>query len=163
AQREAARTYQEWGRKKAAYYGLAIAGARKVKGAAGREENVIWGWNRLAIMVQRDKRFSDVFHEARYNLAQSRFDLAMAADGSDKIEGLKRAEFDIMLTSRLRPDMGGDEWRKKYDSLLRTIQQAQGQRPTGLPAERVQSRQPPDTQGETRPAGPQVTSRPTVK
>jgi len=132
AQREAALVYQDRGRQDARYFSLAIAGARKTADANGRESNLIWGWTQLATMVQRDKRFDEIFHEARYNVAKCRYLQAIAQSGAAKADGLKRAEFEIQLTIRLKPDRGGPAWDRKYDVLLRAIQEAAGKAVTGL-------------------------------
>ena len=55
-QKEAAYTYQEWGKKNPDYYTLAIAGARKVKDEKGQQTNIIWGWNRLADITRRNRQ-----------------------------------------------------------------------------------------------------------
>src|SRR5438876_375025 len=53
--------------------------------------------------------------------------------GTEKQAALRLAESDIIYTTRLKPDMGGEEMRKKYDKLLRDIQKSLGQQVTGLP------------------------------
>ena len=131
-QKEAAYTYQEWGKKKQEYYTLAIAGAHKAKDERGQEGNVIWGWSRLADITRRNAKFQDVFHEARYNLATCYLLQARQQSEADKQILLDRAEGSIKIVARLRPDMGGSEWSRKYDLLLRTIQVEAGRPATGL-------------------------------
>jgi tetratricopeptide (TPR) repeat protein len=134
-QREAAETLQDWSAVKPNFYKLAILGAKKQKGANGREENLIWGWAMLAVKVQSNKQFVNEFHEARYNLAKCHMEQArLETDAAKKKELLKQAEKDILFTVRISPDMGGPEMRKKADTLLKSIQQLQGAKPTGLPA-----------------------------
>jgi cellulose synthase operon protein C len=132
-QREAAYAYQEWGRDNPATFKLAIEGGRKEKDPKGQEYNVLWGWARIAALTQRDKRFQDVYHEASYNLAKCYLLSALAQDGSEKVASLKRAEAAVMLTVQLHPDLGGGDWPKKYDKLLRNIQKELGQPQTGIP------------------------------
>jgi hypothetical protein len=132
AQIEAAHTYQEWGEENPGYYKFAIVGSRKYK--------EIWGWgplaNRVARLVdtrtERGKKFSNIFHEARYNLAVCRLRWAQSASGKEKSDLLEQAEKDVVVVQRLYPDMGGKEWYEKYDDLLRKIQKLRGQRSTGL-------------------------------
>lgn len=131
-QKEAAYTYQEWGKKKQEYYTLAIAGAHKAKDERGQQSNIIWGWSRLADMTRRNAKFQDVFHEARYNLATCYLLQARQQSEADKQILLDRAEGSIKIVARLRPDMGGSEWSRKYDLLLRTIQVEAGKPVTGL-------------------------------
>jgi hypothetical protein len=139
AHKEAALCYEDWaGTKdpagKVTYYDLAIKGARKSsKDKYGREENTIWGWNKLANMVARDKKFDEVFHEARFHLAQCHWLQSQEQKGTEKQATLQQAETDIIYTTRLKPDMGGEEMKRKYDNLVRTIQKALGRQATGLP------------------------------
>ncbi len=131
-QKEAALTYQEWGKKNPDYYTLAIAGARKVKDEKGQESNIIWGWNRLSAVTQRNAKFQEVFHEARYNLAKCWLLQARQQSGAEKQTSLDRAESSIKVIARLRPDLGGGDWPRKYDKLLRVIQEEAGRPVTGL-------------------------------
>jgi hypothetical protein len=39
----------------------------------------------------------------------------------------------LTLTAGAHPDLGGGEWPKKYNELLKTIQTAAGREPRGLP------------------------------
>lgn len=159
-QREAAETLQDWAAVKPNFYKLAILGARKVKGANGREENLIWGWAMLAVKVQSNKQFVAEFHEARYNLAKCHMEQARLETDAAKKKGLLlQAEKDILFTVRISPDMGGPEMRKKADTLLKAIQQLQGVKPTGLPA--------PKAIAAPKPAAPKVqpavSTQPAVK
>ncbi|HUY32693.1 MAG TPA: hypothetical protein VMV69_07905 [Pirellulales bacterium] len=137
AQREAALTYQDWGRVKPGIYKMAIAGFHKHQLPDGKQENVIWGWNKLSLKLQHDKKYDDVFHEARYNMAKCLQEQAQSKQDAEKTDALKKAERDILYLQNIRPDMGGPDWRKKYDSLLKTIQKALKKPPTGLPDEKA--------------------------
>jgi hypothetical protein len=121
AQIEAAKTYQLRGAKdKPGYYELAIAGGR-----LGDNRN-IWGWGKLASITASRPEFSDIHHEARYNLALCRKELAASKSGNrDEQKKLyETAKRDIYITFVMFPEMGGDAWRPKYDSLLREVQRA---------------------------------------
>ncbi len=134
AQIEAAYTYQAWGEVKSGYYKLAITGSTKYR--------EIWGWGNLARRVarfvkanpvsERDKKFSRIFHEARYNLALCRFSQAQASSGKEKSDLLEQAAKDIEVVARLYPKMGGTERFEQYDDLLKKIQKLRGERPSGL-------------------------------
>ena len=133
AQLEAAQIYQEWAEQpgKEQYYEYAIRGGHEKNGRL-----LIWGWGGIARRVANDyKRFEDVFHQARYNLAYCRFKLAQKMTGAKRDQLLKEAELDIQRTYLLYPSLGGKEWYAKYDKLLRTIQQLRGEKvPQGLKA-----------------------------
>ena len=124
AQVEAAYTYQAWGQEKSTYYLIAIKGSAKYK--------EVWGWGRTSKLVARSPKHISIFHEARYNLALCRMKYALTQSGKTKSEVLKQAEGDITIVERLYPDMGGDEWRDKYDKLLRQVQKLRGEKATGL-------------------------------
>lgn len=134
AQMQAAYTYQAWAATKgdASKYLAAILGGEPVDPQAGAATNVVWGWGKLARLLARAPGRTAMFHEARYNLALCRYRYAMSLTGDDKTAMLQTAEKDITIVARLYPDLGGEPWRGKYDALLRTIQKALGQEPTGL-------------------------------
>lgn len=133
AQLEAAQIYQEWAEQpgKEQYYEYAIRGGHEKNGRL-----LIWGWGGIARRVASDyKRFEDVFHQARYNLAYCRFKLAQKMTGAKRDQLLEEAELDIKRIYLLYPSLGGKEWYAKYDKLLRTIQQLRGEKvPQGLKA-----------------------------
>ena len=133
-QREAAYAYQDWGRENPATYELAINGGRKEKDPKGQEFNLLWGWNRLALLTKRDKARQELFHEASYNVAKCWLLWAQQQEGAAKAAALKKAESAVLLTLQLHPDLGGGNWPKKYDALMRRIQQEAGQPQIGLPA-----------------------------
>ncbi len=126
AQREAAYTYQDWGQEQPGYYGLAIRGGRKAKLKNGDVVYLVWGWAGIAQKVQDDDKHQDAYNEARYNLALCRLSYAISLSGQKQTEQLRRAERDILLLQRLRPEMGGEKWYDKYDSLLKKIQERLG-------------------------------------
>jgi hypothetical protein len=165
-QLEAAYLLQDWAAKKPDYYNLAIRGAIKHEAAGGRKENLIWGWATLAVRVQSDKKLSDDFHEARYNLAKCHLEQAkLQTDSAKKKELLHLAEKDILFTASIRPDMGGPDARNKSNSLLKAIQQLLGAKPTGLPAQKTAAKTatpPPGESGPAAKAGEKPLVKPTV-
>jgi cellulose synthase operon protein C len=135
AQLEAARTLQDWGAEKPEYYMKAIAGDVKHKGKDGRPENLLWGWAKIAVRTQSAKTLDSAFYEARYNQAKCYMEMGKKS-GANKADTLGKAERDILFTFRIRPDLGGAEWRAKFDTLLKNVQQLLGnKKPTGLPTQ----------------------------
>ena len=134
AQIEAALLYQAWGRENSTYYTRAVGGYNL--NISGGSTVKVWGWNRLAALVQRHRKYRSIYHQARYNLAQCHYELAMSKKATDdKRAALQRAERAIVVTARLDPDMGGDRWIGRYDALLKKIQRELGaRRPGGLSA-----------------------------
>ncbi|WP_460166276.1 hypothetical protein [Thermostilla marina] len=131
AQIEAATIYQEWAEEpdKEDYYLYAIRGGVK-KG----NKYIVWGWGGIAnrLVAYYDK-YSDMFHQARYNLALCRMKLAQRKSGEEKEQLLEQARLDIARIYQLYPSMGGNEWYAKYDALYKKIEQLQGNRmPQGL-------------------------------
>lgn len=127
---EAARTYQDWAKMKGkcGYYEMAIKGGNKEG-----DRYLVWGWGGIARRVAPFDKYQDTFHEARYNLALCRLNLAECQQGSEKENTLKMAEMDITRVHVLYPTMGGEEWYRKYDALLKKIQKLRGaRRPAGL-------------------------------
>jgi hypothetical protein len=141
---EAARTYQDWGSFKDSHenYMRAIVGGRPDKNNADpnkKSKNIIWGWGEIARMTAPtgagSSQYKDQFHEARYNLALSRYNYAVAQkDATEKKKNFQRAKTDIAVIAGFYPDLGGDKWKGQYDALLKNIQKALGERPLGLQA-----------------------------
>jgi tetratricopeptide (TPR) repeat protein len=133
---EAARTYQNWGGLGAKErYKDAILGARPDKSNPDKTKqgkNIIWGWGEIGKMTANNPRYAEQFHEARYNLALSRYHWALAEqDQAIRTDRLKQSRLDIAQTIGLY-DNGGPKWEGQYDALLRKIQKSLGETPTGL-------------------------------
>ncbi len=130
-QLEAAKTLQQWGQQgRPDAYLLAIRGDRP--DASGRQ-HTIWGYGRIARVVAANKTLGDVFHEARYRVAECRYEYALRQQQTEQQQAaLAEAERDIVLTARLYPDLGGEPRKAAYEQLLRKIQQSLGKKPTGL-------------------------------
>lgn len=130
-QTEAARTYQAWG-------DAVNPGFHKVAYLGGRPDpktrnNLIWGWGKIARVVEGKQDYQEQFYSARYELARSRFKSAAAAQNPQAQQEIyARAAKDITSTATLYPELGGNAMKKKYDALLKQIQKALGQNPTGL-------------------------------
>ncbi len=132
-QQEAARTYQLW----AADPKEGIRYLTAVRGTAvdpKTKAQTAWGWSRIAKVTQRTKQYRNDFYEARYNTALCDYQLALRLrKESDRKKYLTRAQNELVFTHRLYPSLGGPEWFGKYNTLLKKIQQALGQRAKGLP------------------------------
>ncbi|MFZ1936834.1 MAG: hypothetical protein WCB27_22345 [Thermoguttaceae bacterium] len=122
AQREAAYTYQAWGADEPGYYIFAIRGGHKTERKDGSVSYLVWGWGAIAHKVQYVKKFSDDFHEARYNLALCELKYAESKNGKERTDQLRRAENAILVIQTIEPEMGGEKWYGQYDILLRKIQ-----------------------------------------
>lgn len=147
AQIEAAYTYQAWATEdgKAGYYKYAIQGGQEAKKKDGTKVLLVWGWGKLARMVFRSEAHRDIFHEARYNLAVCRFEYAKTLSGAERTETLKMAEQDVLIIQGLFPNMGGPEWRDKYNDLLKRIQTTLGKPAVGLPQPKPPASKPAPT------------------
>lgn len=117
AQLEAAKTYQAWGDKDAIHFKTAIEGAKPGKNGA----NLIWGFSKIANVASKNPANAEQFYEARYQVAYSRYKLALG-QGQDKAKLLEQAAKDIQSTARLYPALGGPEMKAKFDALLKQVQ-----------------------------------------
>ncbi len=135
---EASKLYQDWAmlakeEDKRALYLRAMGGSQEKDSKSGK--SIIWGWGRLFQTAAKYPQYRDVFHEARYNLALCRFNLARIPSlKSDQQENLKKAKDNILQTQQLfgsGPEW--EAWKPRYDALLKEIQKALGERPLGLP------------------------------
>jgi len=116
AQMEAAKTYQAWGDKDAKYHKTAIEGAKPGKSG----NNLIWGFSKIGNVAGKNPANSEQFYEARYQVANSRYKLALG-QGQDKTKLLEQAAKDIQSTAQLYPALGGPEMKAKFDALLKLI------------------------------------------
>ena len=128
-QQASAAVLQQWGVEAESIEKLdqAIRGA--VPQASGK--NLVWGWLKLSTIAdqarrraaqegkkENEKRYTDLFFEARYNAAQSRFATAELSTGTVKAKYLKTARRSVESMQKLYPDMGGPKWKKAYSDLL---------------------------------------------
>lgn len=130
-QEASATAFQSWGREQK------IAGPllQAIHGAVPQPDGkkLIWGWVRIATAAEDAQRkasnpadgarFEDMFFEARFNSAQSRYLIATLAPA-----GARRAEFenakqivDSMRT--LYPALGGPKWKAAFEELQKQINQ----------------------------------------
>jgi hypothetical protein len=139
---EAARTYQDWGGQPGAgmeqNYVRAMIGARPDKDASDpklRGKNVIWGWAEIVNRTANQPQFRDVLHEARFNLCLCRYNYAVTLkDKAKRAETLRRCITDVNATMSLYSQSVEEKWKSQYDTLLKNVQKALGQPPTGLKA-----------------------------
>lgn len=132
-QMEAAYNYQAWaayGPEQAKYYNSAVMGYTDPK----TKKLIIWGWKPLADKIASDVRFEQQFYEARYNLAVCRFKYGLSKESKDPIRKklVDMSKLDVELTAKLFPQLGGEQWRQKFDVLLKNIQKEAGEVPKGL-------------------------------
>lgn len=98
-------------------------------------KNLVWGWVRLAMIVDQQKRrlqrsaekdpaiqsriakYEDLFFEARLHVIQARFGIAKLASGADQQEQLEKARQSLDTMKRLYPDLGGAKWQRAYQRL----------------------------------------------
>jgi hypothetical protein len=78
-------------------------------------------------------QYSNEFFEARYQLANCQALMARAqTDPAARSAGLGRAQRAIQETYSLYPEMGGNESRVRFETLLKSIQQELGKPATGF-------------------------------
>ncbi|MBA4105101.1 MAG: hypothetical protein C0485_05030 [Pirellula sp.] len=136
-QKGAATALQQWGMQKKDL----SAFNRSIQGDLPQKDgrNLIWGWLRLATMAnsaysqeakaspvteesrKRVNRFKELFYEARYNVAKSRFLAGKAAPADQRRAQLEAAKTNIEQMARLYPDLGGPNWKPLFDELLKQV------------------------------------------
>jgi len=133
-QKAAAQTYQDWGQAgDTRWLERAIYGGYKLRSTG---KNRIWGWLKLALVAERAARsnasYRDAFFEARLEAARCRYLVGVNSSGSAKQEHLAAAKQSIRSLAQLYPNLGGNNWRGNFESLLKQIQRAAGDEPVGL-------------------------------
>lgn len=132
AQFTAAETLQAAGKKDPANYLKAIQGDRLAKKKDGATVNIIWGWRKLIAAVQGKSEFRETFYDAYHHLAESLLEYGLTGPAGEKSKNLQAARAVIEQLARTDPALAEGPWSARYDALLKRIQQAQGQAPTGL-------------------------------
>jgi hypothetical protein len=149
-QRAAAYTYQEWGQAAdAKWLENAIRGGYQLRSTG---QNRIWGWLKISQVAARaargDEKYRDTFYEARANIARCRYLAAMKQSGDYRKQDLAKAKQSIQSLAQLYPELGGERWHGEFDSLLKQIQTAAGEKPAGL--REFSAGQTPATRGEPK-------------
>jgi hypothetical protein len=129
AQVQAAEIYQAKGATDPKSFALAIMG--DLPNREGR--NLVWGWAKISKITMSNPKFDDTFHQARLNIAESRYRYALAQkDEARRTKVLEAAVQDLWQTYKLRPDLGGSETTARYDRALKKLQNALGRKESGL-------------------------------
>jgi hypothetical protein len=136
-QLSAATALQKWGvaKKDLGAFDRSIRGDLRQKDG----KNLIWGWLKLATMAnsakrqaadasspgsqERAARFEDLFFEARYNVAKSRYLAGTIAPAASRQDHLKAARANIDHMKTLYPEMGAPKWKAAFDELSKQIDQ----------------------------------------
>jgi hypothetical protein len=135
-QQSAATALQEWG------VGKRIPSAleQAIRGALPQPdgENLVWGWLRLATVagsawrqateaggsqeaLERAARFEDLFFEARFNVAKSRYLAGTMSSEPERSKQLRSARTNIAQMAQLYPELGGLKWKAAFDELQNQI------------------------------------------
>jgi tetratricopeptide (TPR) repeat protein len=135
-QSAAAQTYQERGQaENTKWFENAIHGGHKLKSTG---QNRIWGWLKISQVAQRaaptNPQYRDTFYEARANIARCRYMSAMKQNGDERKQNLAKAKQGIQSLAQIYPDLGGQKWRGEFDTLMKQIQTAAGEKAVGLGA-----------------------------
>lgn len=131
-QLEAAMTYHLWGRATRNSDRLAAAmsgGMPRQNPETKREENVIWGWGKLANTTARSTNYRETFFQARYQLAYARFEYAVLTSNNEQLQRVKR---DILGTMNVDAQLGGGVWKAKFEALAKALQKQLGEPQNGL-------------------------------
>ncbi len=130
AQVEAALAYEQWAAELPDHHAPKAYSTAMMGGRPGPDKkNVIWGWGRIAQLTNGKEQFKDMFFEARYHVAFTRF---MSGKRSKNEKLMKQAIADINTTVNAYSDLGGPALKQKHDALIREIQKATNQPVTGL-------------------------------
>ena len=136
-QQAAAAALQQWGVSARDPKALDRAIRGDVKQKNG--ENLIWGWVKLAVKADMGKRqtakaadadpamrermaqYDEIFYQARYNVAHARFLAAKMVAGDARRAQLEAAQKNIDSMRQLYPDLGGPNWKPKFEDLHKQI------------------------------------------
>ncbi len=137
----AAAALQKWGEER----GEAKRLEEAIRGAMpqSNRRNLVWGWLRIAEIVDRSRRsaakqaasdptqaaraakYKDLFFEARYHVAEARFLAAKLATGAERKQQIGKALQSLKSMQKLYPNLGGPKWQAKYLELMQQMEQEQ--------------------------------------
>jgi hypothetical protein len=133
-QKEAAKTYQQWAFQpnKEIHFLTAVRG-KKSPDEPGQQ--LVWGWRGIAARTQASKDYRDAHYQARYNAALCQYELAQHLKKPDNRQKfLQRAKKELVYTHITFPELGGQKWFTKYNTLLKKVQRALDEPAVGLAA-----------------------------
>ncbi|MEM6469711.1 MAG: tetratricopeptide repeat protein, partial [Planctomycetota bacterium] len=134
AQVEAAQCYEDWAstlnpRTAFKAYRAAIEGSRKNE----KGKNTIWGWAQISKetvnQVKTNPKLAEKFFESRYHVALC---LYLMGTTNKRDKEIKEAIKVIRNAATLFPDLGGEERKSQFDTLMKQAQKAAGEKPVGL-------------------------------
>lgn len=137
----AAAALQKWGTEEQDAKRLEEA----IRGAMpqANRKNLVWGWLRIADLVERSRRsaakkaaedpkqaaraakYEDLFFQARYHVAESRFAAAKLARGAERAKQTGKALQNLKSMQKLYPTLGGPKWQGAYLELMKQMEQVQ--------------------------------------
>lgn len=121
AQINAAETLQLWGveRKRSRTLAEAIKGTEKwTNPQTRRESNLVWGWENLA-KATRGKN-DELFYQALYHWSQCRLEYGLLENNNSTISAALR---EIENEENRNPELGGTDWKQKFEGLKARIRQ----------------------------------------
>ena len=136
-QKGAASALQQWGIQKRDVAPLDRSIRGDLRQPSGK--NLIWGYLQLATMAnaaymneakaspvteesrEKANRYKDIFFEARYNVAKSRFFAGKVAPETQRKAQFEQAKTNIEQMAKLYPDLGGPRWKPLFDELLKQV------------------------------------------
>ena len=83
--------------------------------------------------INENDSHRDTFFEAWLNIARCRYLIGTKSKGAEQGQNFAQAKTTIRSISRQYPELGGAEWRSKFDKLTKEIQRKEGaETPQGL-------------------------------
>ncbi len=123
AQLDAAETLQMQGvaTKSATAVGLAMMGTEpRADPKTKRKSNVIWGWRQLVMVTRGKPEFAAVHARSLYGLIASRLEYGLLEPSPDAV---KSAQTELVNFRTRDPELGGPEWKARFEALELRISQ----------------------------------------
>ena len=139
-QQAAALALQRWGTEEQ----LAEKLEQSIRGAESQanQKNLVWGWLQLAKVAQHLQRkaaqkqddpnrqknvtkYEDMFFNARFHAVEARYAAAQIADETGRASQLRKAIQSLNTLQQLYPELGGPNWKPRFEELLQEMKNAQ--------------------------------------
>ncbi len=124
---DAAETLSAWGKaaKRDTIITKAIMGSHMEKDkTSGLDANLIWGWQKLAKATRGNEKFSDTFYRALYHMTEGKLEYGLIL-ADKRVNALKAALQEIENAEKRDPELGGPNWKPKFEALKKRIKENQ--------------------------------------
>ena len=118
---DAARTLQMWGvdKRETEQLARALNGTERYRDPdTKRQKNLVWGWSQLVRILKSDDRFHDPYYQCLHAAIETRLEYGLI-DSNQKVVSAALKQLNLSKTKD--QDLGGPNWKPKFEKLEQRI------------------------------------------